>query len=844
MAKISTYPISSSTDGVNLLGSDSSGATFQFPYPSSSSSTTMLNQEIRNMLLEESRPISLVKAKASSGDGIPLAETVAGGDIVIDAGRAVYIESILVSTDIAGMIYGAFTRSNAGTWIGASLEDSFQVATIGGAVSIPVGAIYGEFFRFSMTFRASANAEIGTSGEYLDPNMAIKIMGIEFTNDLNFKAEKRLVYTGDSISWSLMGDWRPHDQTQNLSYSSADFPENFGDQLASFRLINALRESKGEDIRLVNKGFGGSKMIQEQWYALRNGLYSLDWNMFVMQAGVNDARVAQTPLRQLTFIERAKDHVRYRDKRGRSNYPIVFCTTPSLDDRGSGTGSRNNLDSRVVLTENSEAYDNTFDSGGEDAAINLSSNVTNNRLFKVEGDNSIVGGMYVSGGQQGEIYRVDFFEETTIATGDQGTNLNSFTRLLENISVGTLTGVGGNGFVTIPENTTLYLLCVSPNEEYHEIERTSLLGRELSGSTFDPINSHYIAKNFTSATTIEGPVLGSVKESAAVTGNPTRGGTTVTLPVGAGITTTGLPDSAYIDTNDVWCRVYGFTDDGLAQISWEEFNGFHRVVGYTASAGNITDITVAFDARNAGIVGSSGPGNWYRDFRAGRVGNLGTVEILKLRDVVVEFEGTASSTESNCARFVNGTASIDSGNYSCVTQLKSGSTFNLTSGKGIAFSLYQQGNVIYMNEVSSGDIANAGYLLGSDSYDNFYSQTEIGSSRIKIVNNMIATVVGAYGSDKCVYLVDLNDSSDIVGVTETNAGRLKYGSTTAALLSPEGAAVRYKVSDLIEDPVFKRVGNTGNSECIVGERLHRSPKGRELLFNRLWAKIQTITIPS
>jgi len=842
MAKISTYPISSSTDGANLLGSDSSGATSQFAYPSSSS-TTMLSQEIRNMLLEESRPISLVKAKASSGSELPLTDTVAGGDIVIDAGRAVYIESILVSTDIAGMIYGAFTRSNAGTWIGSSLEDSFQVATIGGAVSIPVGAIYGEFFRFSMTFRASANAaNLGTAGKYLDPNMAIKIMGIEFTNDLNFKAKKRLVYTGDSISWSLMGDWRPHDQTQNLSYSSVDFPENFGDQLASFRLINALRESKGEDIRLVNKGFGGSKMIQEQWYALRNGLYSLDWNMFVMQAGVNDARVAQTPLRQLTFIERAKDHVRYRDKRGRSNYPIVFCTTPSLDDRGSGTGSRNNLDSRVVLTGNSEAYDYTFDSG-VDADINFDADVTDNRLFKVEGNNSL-GGMYVSGGQEGEIYRVDFFEETTIETGDQGSNLNSFIRLLENISVGALTGVGTNGLVTIPENTTLYLLCVSRNQEYHEIERTSLLGRELSASTFDPINSHYIAKNFTSATTIEGPLLGSVKESAAATALLSRGGTTVSFSVDAGITTTGLPDSAYIDTNDVWCRVYDFVDDGLAQISWSDFNGFYRLVGYTASGDNITEITVAFDSRNAGIVGSSGPGNWYRDFRGGRINSLGTIEILKLRDVVVEFEGTASSTESNCARFVNGTASIDSGNYSCVTQLKSGSTFNLTSGKGIAFSLYQQGNVIYMNEVSSGDITNAGYLLGSDNYDNFYSQSEIGASRAEIVNNMITTVVDDYGSDNCVYLVDLNDSSDIVGVTKTSAGRLKYGSTTAALLNPEGTAVRYKVSDLIEDPVFKRVGDTGNSECIVGERLHRSPKGHELLFNRLWAKIQTITIPS
>lgn len=828
MAKISTYPISSSTDGANLLGSDLSGATSQFAYPSSSS-TTMLSQEIRNMLLEESRPVRLVAKKTSSG--LTNSGNSSAGEIVIEPGRAVYIESIVVSTDVSGMLFGFFTRSKNSAWIPSSLEDEFQIATTGGAVVIPVGAIYGELFRISLSFTPSPAA----STPY-DPNLGIKIMGIEFTNDLNFSANKRLLYAGDSISWSLMGDWRPHNQSQNLNYSSEDFPENFGNQLASFRLIHALRSSKSEDIRLVNKGFGGSSMVEDQWFALNNGLYSFDWNMFILQAGVNDAKQPQTPLRQLTFIERAKDHVRYRDNRGRSNYPIVYCTAPSVDDKTSGTGSRNNIDSRIPLLGNSESYYATFDS---DLSDPITLETSDNKPLKVDGGNT-GGGLAVSGGVEGTVYRVDFWTATTLKTSSV-TNTSApeaYVRLLNHLSIDSA-DAPNDGLISVPAKTTLYLLCVQPNKEYHEIDRASLLGTELSGSTFDPINSHYIAKNFSSATAITGPDLSSVAEQANITAI-SKSLNTVVLNLDPGILSAGLPDASVIDTNDVWVRISGIVDTQAVEVDYESLNGFQKVIGYTTSGDNLVTITVLFDARNSAVPED------YRLFRNNNL-NLTTAraEILKLRDVIVEFEGTSSSTASNCATFSNGSTLIDSGNYLCNIQLKSGSTFNLTSGKGIAFGFYQEGNVIYMNEIQSGDITNAGYILGSDSYDNFYSQTETGSSKLKIVNNMITTVVDAYGSDNCVYMVDLEDVTDVKGVTQTSAGRIKYPQTRTASLDPESGTLMYqKVGDLIEDPVFKQVGNSGTNECVVGERVHRSPKGHELLFNRLWAKIQTITIPS
>ena len=52
------------------------------------------------------------------------------------------------------------------------------------------------------------------------------------------------------------------------------------------------------------------------------------------------------------------------------------------------------------------------------------------------------------------------------------------------------------------------------------------------------------------------------------------------------------------------------------------------------------------------------------------------------------------------------------------------------------------------------------------------------------------------------------------------------------------------VNDLIEDPIFKATGDSGVNERVMGKRLHRSPKGHEEIYNRLYSVISSITIPN
>ena len=270
-------------------------------------------------------------------------------------------------------------------------------------------------------------------------------------------------------------------------------------------------------------------------------------------------------------------------------------------------------------------------------------------------------------------------------------------------------------------------------------------------------------------------------------------------------------------------------------LSWADVNGFYRVVSFVVTDGIITSINIKFDARD-------GAG---RDFSGTYTGGSGTVEVIKSRSYVAMFEGNESSDASNCSFFANGDNEV--GDYIYRVQLKAstGSTFDLTEGKGIALSCYQQGNVIFLNEIVSGDIVNTGVVYGASSLDNYYAATnEYGKTRTQIVNTNIETVCTEYVNDN-VYLIELNDASDIEGVSESGAGRLRYLTTAAKGLDPTPTTeILWKVGDLIEDPVFKRVGDSGTNECIVGSRVHRSPKGHELMYLRMWDVVKDIDIPS
>lgn len=864
--KISTYPVTESATG-RVLGSLGTGQTVQFDVSNFGSNMNVEN--IKSIIALEGRPVKLTQSRASDGSDLNWTAStssygnIGAGSITIAPGRAIYIESILLSTDQPGMIFGFMQRNSEGVWIGSSFDDQINVATPGGAVSVPVNSIFGESFRLTLSFTPYP-VETPTAK---DPNLAVMIKGVEFTNDFNFHATKKMLYCGDSISWSLVGDWRTQDQTYNLAGSSQTFPAHFGDSLASFKLVKRLRNENGESIRLVNKGFGGSKLSTDQWVASKIEMYTLPWNIMVMQAGVNDAVQIQDPLFQLNLKSRMQDIVQKRDDNGREDYPIVFCNTPSLDDRGNVKGSRNNLDVRVPLSGNSEDYDVSFDINSTTGVnvIDLESATTDRTVKVFSSTSATQANVRITGGVAGEVYRIDVYCDNVSGSGfnlkTAGDNATNFVEVLDNRLFGEDEGESTN--VKIDANSTLFLKCVALGSSgastaigYLELERVALLGSELesTSATFNPETADLASRkdHFITSGTTEAQITGPDIARLTQTDTIPSGSANVEIPSGPGanintvvfknlsggtITSEGLPSSANLKTNDVWVRIYGLSATGgtATDQNWSDMDGFYRLLGYTENSGSLETITVDINAQRAIA----------RNLNVGIFGG-GSVDIIKSRDYIAQFEGTASNTsESNSRYFEHGQETI--GNYKVLTQLKGGSAgdrFYLTSGRGICFSVYQQGNVIYMNEIISGNIINSGYIIGADTEDSFYAQSEVGQTRLKTVNSSITEVVEGYTSSDNVHRVNLYDSSDVRNTTETTAGRIRYNKTAE---KNENSGITdeydYKLGDLIEDPNFKRVGDSGINECVIGERLHRSPKGHDLLYQRLWSTIGSLTIP-
>jgi hypothetical protein len=904
-------------------------------------------QSIKEKIQLEGRPVNLSVALEGDGTALtndggtpPVYGDVVSSTLDIDVGRAILVNSITITSNAKGRVSGVIAQNAIGDWIGLSNQDEFSLAVSdGGSSTLNFnGFILGPGAGVSLRF--TPYPQTGQT----DPDIGMHINGIEFTADFNFNATKRLLYCGDSISWSLVGNWRPQDMGYNYSgnrkESTSPFPDYFGDELASFRLVNALRSKPTpESIRLVNKGFGGSKLATDQWFASRSGLYTLPWNLMVMQAGVNDATDVQTPLRQLTMAQRIQDMVTKRNNDGRKNYPMVFCTPPSVDDKYDGLSSRVCLDQRPPIQGTSEAYTLSPESftaktnfatrlevttgstnavqydavtggstvntttgsatfevilDGDTYSIQTNGGVSNwtltpaysgddtnriaisdvpqvvdvtlsgDRWIKIEGDGR--DNITLDGGTPGEVYRIDFITDTDLVTGTTR-SAYSWIRTLDS-----LIDPGDSdlfeGFIEFPESSTVFLKCIVSGDQFEEIDRASLVGKTMAGTDtkFDALDgaaNHFITGVPSSPTKIEGPLIsGITNPDPVVTGIdnmfPSRGLTQIQLGADSGLPLPELnwPPASVVDQNDVWIKLKGFDSSSEAvhdpaKESWRNVNGFYKVIDYSTSVVSgvevVTQIQINLDSRNSSTRFFTEPSTGATNFSSN--GNE-EVEAIGTRSYIAQFEGSSYNTGTNYNYFEHGSNTYDG--YTIEVQLTNTSQpFNLTPGRGICFSVYQQGNVIYMNEIASGNITNVGKVVGASSLSNFWAENlntnESGLTRLKIVRKVITDTVQlpALVADK-VHLVDLYQISDLKNTVETTGGRLIYGSDNYKEPTSGLADTTLLVNDLIEDPVFKGTGNSGVNERVMGRRLHRSPKGHELLFERLNQVIgaSSFTIPS
>ena len=933
------------------------------------------NDDLRSLIALEGRPVNLSvdlegdgTALANDGGTPPIYSDIVASTINIDVGRAVLVNSITITSNAKGRVSGVIAQNAIGDWIGLSNQDEFSLAVSDGGSSILNfdGLVLGSGAGVSLRF--TPYPETGQT----EPDIGMHINGIEFTADFNFNANKKLLYCGDSIAWSLVGNWRPQDMGYNYSgnrkETNSPYPDYFGDELAAFRLVNALRsQADPESIRLVNKGFGGSKLATDQWFASRSGMYTMDWNMMVMQAGVNDATDVQTPLRQLTMAQRIQDMVEKRNNDGRADYPMVFCTPPAVDDKFDGLDSRVCLDVRPPVAGTVEAYTSTpesfsakctrlglrleltqgsntatlYDSNTGGNTVNttagsgsfdvildgvkytltaaggtptftLNSNyhgttgrlaiadiphiinlpTSGDRWVKIQGDGR--DNILFEGGASGEVCRVDIVTDVNLVTGDTTSQYPRFTTLEPLIDP--LSGDLFDGVLEIPSNTSLFIKCINPNNEYEEIDRARLVGSILpqGADKFDTLDgelNHFIAGVSSGRTkilgaNIEGITNPDLPDSFYTTSvsigidniTATRGFSQIAVGADSGLDVNELklPPASVIENSDVWVKLTGFSNDSNDDTTynnnpnvktWADVNGFYKLLNYTTTYLSginktvLSTVDINLDARNSKTTyfthdGSTtmpdgsggtiiGSGSYFRQDNLDGDGNIiEQVQIINTRPYIAQFEGSSHNNDTNCSYFEAGESEYDG--YKTVVQLTDGKTnFDLVAGKAICFSVYQQGNVIYMNEIVSGNITNVGKVVGASSVSDFFS-TESGLTRLKTVRKVISDTVNlpALSNDN-VHLVDLYEIDDLKNTTETTAGRLIYGEDNYKEAdSSTGSDSTLKVGDLIEDPVFKSSGNSGITERVMGKRLHRSPKGHEEIYNRLYSVISGITIPN
>ena len=447
----------------------------------------------------------------------------------------------------------------------------------------------------------------------------------------------------------------------------------------------------------------------------------------------------------------------------------------------------------------------------------------------------------------------------------------------------------------------MFIKCISVDNEYEEIDRAKLVGAILpqAADKFDTLDgelNHFIAGVSGSRTKILGPNIEGITNPDFpdsfytsvislgidnITGS--RGFSQINMGSDSGLDVNELkwPPASVIENSDVWIKLTGFSNNSNDDTTynndpnvktWADVNGFYKVINYTTvyipglQRTVVATMDINLDARNSKTTyfthdGSTlmsdgqggtitGTGSFFKQDNVDVEGNIiERVEVINTRPYIAQFEGSSYNNSTNCSYFEAGQSEYDG--YKVVIQLTDGKTeFNLEAGNAICFSVYQQGNVIYMNEIISGTITNVGKVVGASSVANFWSTNqstnETGLTRLKTVRKIITDTVQlpALANDN-VHLVDLYEIDDLKNTTETTAGRLIYGQDNYKEAdSSTGSNSILKVGDLIEDPIFKSSGNSGVTERVMGKRLHRSPKGHEEISTRLYNEISNITIPN
>jgi len=237
-------------------------------------------------------------------------------DAVPDYGRALLVYGFHISGD------------SSVAWLLAT--DQGRFSNIQGSISSEEGILGpngGSDFsnsRFIVYEKGGCRLKV-YSGSTAKPYVAAGFNAINITADFHFKAKYIYLLAGDSTTVGSMG----------TDVNGANY---IGQDLYAFRITNKLRAS-GFDCRLVNKG-KSSETSRQFFQALQAGYYDVEYDVFNVSYGLNDANVGNTYGAIISISEYKSNLIAAITHRNnhRPHAPVIFFA-PSPTDLSSIAGN-------------------------------------------------------------------------------------------------------------------------------------------------------------------------------------------------------------------------------------------------------------------------------------------------------------------------------------------------------------------------------------------------------------------------------------------------------------------------------------------------------------------------
>lgn len=211
-------------------------------------------------------------------------------------GKHAFLESVLVTSDrdciVAVNIRQPFELGTSEGQYFYFLINSLST-TLNSTIVIPLNILVRDGGRFSVFVQKNDTGET--------PEVSSTFIMTEFAADLNFEAQKSILFCGDSTTWYGLGN----------DNSSTVFD---GQNLFPFLLRDKMIDASGKTHRVINKGFGGS--TARDWRkALRAGeIDGIKYDLLVVNLGLNDAIIISGNYTVSLYKECLADFIQRRDR--------------------------------------------------------------------------------------------------------------------------------------------------------------------------------------------------------------------------------------------------------------------------------------------------------------------------------------------------------------------------------------------------------------------------------------------------------------------------------------------------------------------------------------------------